>query len=303
MALSKPDQPAGLPTGLNYVSTRLTAYNRCHIPLYGALCGPISWWPDHPGAQPHRVNSYWYVVDTPSPAILGLPSSKKLAVMKMNCAITVMQPGTKPPHPTPASIAATNKPATVPTAAKSIRSTDDLIKEFPDQFTGIDRFPGKYKISLHHDVHPVIYAPGKWPIALQLKVKEHLDKMECLGMITHVDEPMDWVSSITYVQKANDKLYQCLDPHDLNEAICRDHHKTPTVEEVAHEFMHSHFFTKLDAHCGYWSIILNQESSLLTTFNSPFRRYHFTPLAWSVPKTSSRRRWIRSSKSAKDALE
>ena len=27
------------------------------------------------------------------------------------------------------------------------------------------------------------------------------------------------------------------------------------------------------------------------------------PLAWSVPKTSSRRRWIRSSKSAKDALE
>ena len=27
------------------------------------------------------------------------------------------------------------------------------------------------------------------------------------------------------------------------------------------------------------------------------------PLAWSVPKTSSRRRWIRSLKNAKDALE
>ena len=58
--------------------------------------------------------------------------------------------------------------------------------------------------------------------------------MECLGMITHVDEPMDWVSLITYVQKANGELRLCLDPRDLNEAIRCDHHKTPTVEEVAH---------------------------------------------------------------------
>ena len=82
--------PAGLPTGLDHVSTRLTAYNRSHIPLYGALCGPITWQPGHPGAQPHRVNTYWYVTDTPGPAILGLPSSEKLAVVKMNFAITFM---------------------------------------------------------------------------------------------------------------------------------------------------------------------------------------------------------------------
>ena len=141
-----PDQisPAGLPTGLDHVSTRLTAYNGSHIPLYGALHGPIAWQPDCPGAQPHRVNSYWYLADTPGPVILALPSSEKLAVVKMNCAIMVRQPGT---HPAPVSTAvATTNPATAPEAAKSIRSTDDLIKEFPDQFKGIGRFPGKYKI-------------------------------------------------------------------------------------------------------------------------------------------------------------
>ena len=99
--------------------------------------------------------------------------------------------------------------------------------------------------------------------------------MEHLGVITCVDEPMDWVSSTTYIQKANGELCLCLDPHDLNEAIHHDHHKMPTVEEVAHKFAHSCFFTKLDACHGYWSIVLNQDSSLLTTFNSPFRRYHF----------------------------
>ena len=270
--------PAGLPTGLDHVNTRLTAYNRSHIPLYGALRGPITWQPDHPGARPHRVKSYWYIAATPGPAILGLPSSEKLVVVKMNYAITVRQPST---HPASTTVA-TNKPATAPEAAKPIRSTDDLINEFPDRFKGIGRFPGEYKIQLCHDAHPVIHAPRKCPIALRPKVKEHLDKMECLGVITHVDEPMDWVSSITYVQKANGELRLCLDPCDLNEAICHDHHKTPTVEEVAHEFAHSLFFTKLDARHGYWSIVLDQDSSMLTTFNSPFSRYHFLRLPFGL---------------------
>ena len=153
--------PAGLPTGLDHFSTRLTSYIRSHIPLYGALHGPIVWQPGHPGIWPHKLNSYWYVADTPGPAILGLPSCKRLVMMKMNCAVTVMQPGTKPPNPAPASTTATTgRPATVHAAAKSIRSTDDLIMEFPDWFTGIGRFPGKYKIWLQHDVHPMIHAPS-----------------------------------------------------------------------------------------------------------------------------------------------
>ena len=144
MSLSRSDQPTGLPTGLDHISTRLTAYNRSHIPLYGALHGPINWQPDCPGAQPNRVNSCWYIADTPGPAILGLPSSEKLAVVKMNCAIMVRQPST---HPAPVSTtAATTKPATAPEAAKSIRSTNDLTREFPDRFKGISRCPSKYKI-------------------------------------------------------------------------------------------------------------------------------------------------------------
>ena len=43
-----PDQIS--PAGLDHINTRLTAYNGSHIPLYGALCGPITWQPDHPGS-------------------------------------------------------------------------------------------------------------------------------------------------------------------------------------------------------------------------------------------------------------
>ena len=151
----------------------------------------------------------------------------------------------------------------------------------------------------------MIHAPRKCLIALCPKVKDHLTKMECLGVITHVDEPTDWVSSITYVQKANGKLCLCLDPHDLNEANCCNHHKMPTVEEVAHEFTYSCFFTKLDACHGYWSIVINQDSACLqlsTTLLEDTVSCNF-PLAWYVPKTSSRKKWIRSLKNTKDVSE
>ena len=60
-----------------------------YTPIWGTSC-PIIWWPGGPGAQPHKVNSYWHVADTPSPAIQGLPSCKRLAVVKMNCAVTII---------------------------------------------------------------------------------------------------------------------------------------------------------------------------------------------------------------------
>ncbi len=98
-----------------------------------------------------------------------------------------------------------------------INSTDDLVAEYPDQFKGIGCFPGKYTIHLKEDAQPIIHPPRKCPIAVKPKVKEELDKMVALRVITPVDEPTDWVSSL--VQKGNGEICICLDPHDLNKAI------------------------------------------------------------------------------------
>ena len=58
---------------------------------------------------------------------------------------------------------------------------------------------------------------------------------------------------------------------------------TPTFEEVAHEFAHSKYFTKLDARRhGYWSIVLAEESSPLTSFNNPFGQYLFRQLPFGL---------------------
>ena len=86
---------------------------------------------------PHQVNHTGMLQTPLVPAILGLPSSEKLEVVKMKLCHHRQTP-THILHPFPPQWPQT-KPATAHEAAKSIRSTDDLIKEFPDRFKGIGR--------------------------------------------------------------------------------------------------------------------------------------------------------------------
>ena len=74
----------------------------------------------------------------------------------------------------------------------------------------------------------------------------------------------------------------CLDPKDLNTAIRRTYHKTPTVEEITHKLQGSTTFSKLDAKSGYWCVQLDQDSSALTSFNSPAGRYRFKRLPFGL---------------------
>ena len=112
---------------------------------------------------------------------------------------------------------------------KPFSSREDLINAYPDRFKGIGRFPGTYHITLRKDARPVVHAPRKCPITTRPLVCEKLDEWLKEGIITPVEEPTDWVSSLAYSRKANGKLRICLDPKDLNAVIKRDHHKTPTV--------------------------------------------------------------------------
>ena len=93
------------------------------------------------------IHSYWYIVDTPGPALLGLPVCEKLAVVQVNCAVKTTQPNRSPTGTTPNQAAGAAKPPAARTwKPKCIKSTDDLMREFPDRFTGIGKFPGEYKI-------------------------------------------------------------------------------------------------------------------------------------------------------------
>ena len=85
--------------------------------------------------------------------------------------------------------------------------------------------------------------------------------MTDLNVITKVTEPTDWVSLLVVAYKPSGALRVCLDPHNLNRAIKRHHHKLPTPEEILSQMSDARYFTKLDASNAYWQIELDEESS------------------------------------------
>ena len=88
------------------------------------------------------------------------------------------------------------------------------------------------------------------------------------------------------------KVRICIDPRDLNRAIRREHYQLPTIEEVATRLAGAKKFTLCDAKDGFHQIVLDDVSSYLTTFNSPFGHYRWTRMPFgisSAPEVRQRR--------------
>ena len=75
----------------------------------------------------------------------------------------------------------------------NVETSIEFRKEFPELFKGLRLLKDKYRISLKEEAVPVcLYTPRKVPHPLLLKVKEQLEEMEKLGIISAVSEPTEW---------------------------------------------------------------------------------------------------------------
>ena len=74
----------------------------------------------------------------------------------------------------------------------------------------------------------------------------------------------------------------CVDLKPLNESVLREVYPLPSVDEILAQLSGSKVFSKLDANSGFWQIPLAPLSRLLTTFVTPFGRYHFNKLPFGI---------------------
>ena len=193
------------------------------------------------------------VVACSSPPILGLQAVRELDLVRRVCAVDDL---------------------------------GNILDEFPMVFEGIGCLEGEHNISVDPTVKPVVHAARKVPLSIMAGVQSELMSMESDGIIAKVDVPTPWVNSMVIVEKANGALRICLDPKDLNRAILREHHKIPTIQDIALKFQGMNYFSILDMRHGYWHVPLTAESSLLTTFNTPFGRYRFLRLPFGLKSSA-----------------
>ncbi|XP_029657087.1 uncharacterized protein K02A2.6-like [Octopus sinensis] len=235
----------------------LTAYRGTRIPQLGktTITGT------HKGKT---IKCSFYVT------ILGLNTCKKLNIVSINAEVKAAPSRIDRDMPIKDRPPITNK--------------EELISMYPECF---DDTVGcfvkcRYHITVDPNIKPIVHPPRRVPLELKEKLETELDRMEKKEIFTKVTRPTDWVNSIVIKEKPNGTLRICLDPRDLNKALKREYHPIPTLEEITPSLAGSKLFSKLDASKGYWNIKIDKESSMLTTFNTPFGRYRFNRLPFGL---------------------
>ncbi|KAI8517626.1 hypothetical protein Bbelb_036430 [Branchiostoma belcheri] len=239
----------------------LTAYGGARIPHLGKaqIKGK------HKG---RKVKCSFFITKAEGPIILGLKACQQLDIIRINHEVKTSQR-------IDSDVPIKDRPP--------IRNKEECIAMYPECFDNtVGCFDEEYHITVDPTVEPVVHPPRRVPLELREKLREQLNEMVEKGVISQVTQPTDWVNSIVVKEKPNGKLRVCLDPRDLNNALKRDHYPTPTLEEITPSLAGAKIFSKLDASNGYWNIKIDEESSLLTTFNTPFGRFKFNRLPFGL---------------------
>ena len=156
-----------------------------------------------------------------------------------------------------------------------------LIEQYHDVFEGLGCMGDAYHIDIDSTIPPVQHVPRRVPVAMREPLKCKLAELTKRGIITKVEEPTPWISNMVAIMKPN-KLRLCIDPRDLNRAIKRPKYQMPTLEEILPTLSKAKIFTVLDAKEGFYQVKLDDNSSYLTTFWTPFGRYRYLRMPFGI---------------------
>lgn len=161
----------------------------------------------------------------------------------------------------------------------------EIVKQHNSIFEGYGRFPGEVSLEVDSEVSPSIQQPRRVPIAMRDKLKKELKNLEKDGLIVKELQHTEWVSNIVLVKrggKDSDSFRICLDPIPLNKALKRPNLQFTTIDEILPELGKAKVFSTVDAKKGFWHVVLDQPSSRLTTFWTPFGRYRWIRMPFGI---------------------
>ena len=162
---------------------------------------------------------------------------------------------------------------------------EQIKQKYAEIFKGLGTFLGDpYQITLYPTVLPVWVPCRPVPIHQQEELKCQLNNMEKAGVIVPVHQATAWISSYGIVESENKKkkMHICLDPTPLIKAMLREPFSCHTPDDVYNKLAEATCSTVIHLKKGCWQVPLDNESSHLTTFNTPFGCYWFTRFPFGI---------------------
>lgn len=157
-----------------------------------------------------------------------------------------------------------------------------LIEKYCELFQGVGQFEKSLELHIQPGADPVVRPPRRVPNALLIRLRDKLKSLEDRQIISKVEHPKSFVSNLVIIEKKDSSLRICLDPKYLNNVLLREYHLIPTLEEIVPKLTNKKYFSVLDLSEGFYNIKLDENSSELCTFNSPFGCYKFNRLPFGL---------------------
>ena len=118
-----------------------------------------------------------------------------------------------------------------------------LIHHYPDVFwEDLGAQPGTVHLSVNENAEPSVTPSRRIPIVLREKFKGELDRFQKVGVWAKVDEPTAWVSSVGIATKRSGSLRICINPRPLNQAVRREAHQLPILDNLMPEMARAKIF-------------------------------------------------------------
>ncbi|XP_030855953.1 uncharacterized protein K02A2.6-like [Strongylocentrotus purpuratus] len=165
----------------------------------------------------------------------------------------------------------------------AVQSYAGLKHEFEAVFKGVGKLKGRQvRLAVDETVKPVAQPVRRTPFGLRKKVEMKIAELIDLDIIEPVERSTPWVSPVVIVPKRNDEIRLCIDMRRVNEAIIRERHPIPTIEEVLQELSISKVFSKIDLKWGYHQLELHPESREVTTFVTHCGLFRYKRLLFGI---------------------
>lgn len=123
-------------------------------------------------------------------------------------------------------------------------------------------------IPIEKSVRPISQPYRRIPIPLEEKIEEKLIELKANDIIEDVTCPSEWVSSMVPVLKENGDVRLCIDMRRANEAILRENHPLPTMDNILPKINKAKFFSRIDIKLAFHQIEIHTSSRYITTFIS-----------------------------------
>ncbi|XP_055614912.1 uncharacterized protein K02A2.6-like [Toxorhynchites rutilus septentrionalis] len=138
------------------------------------------------------------------------------------------------------------------------------------------------RILMNPSVVPVFQPLRRVPIHLENAVNRKLDELLKRDIIEEKKGPATWVSPLVVVNKTNGSIRLCVDLRRVNQAVIRERHPMPIIEDVLARIGRGKIWSILDVMDAFFLLELDDKTKDIMTFISHRGLYRFKRLPFGL---------------------